>query len=625
MLDFADLKFVIEHLARPAELDEHPLADAQFVVDYLQQHPEKRNLSKGRRLGWALADTWRAQVMPSRLALEYSKKWNTFLSLEVGYFYPFRRNVLFPGSFAEIGANLSEPDKVAEVIADGDDHRAEDLQKKSHEAFWLKILPSPNLGTVPPSTVQSRINKAIELLQQILREERSDAESEIEVAISPIEEQPPSASADVSLLATAMPVPSTVQDAESVAAKSYALDAYEALLDRQWPTIVGYRPPIGRYIAGGISQEMPGLDAAPLFLEKHRTVLLSGVTGIGKTTYLTQVIIPVCRQLDLVPVFIALTMYFNVRDNTGDLSTFVREKVFGRQHPDTADKDQFARELAEAIRDQRAIWLLDGYDDLTPRERGLLNQELEHLDRFVLTTRQIKPETRRTIEATWQLTRIDRVEALEYVSTRYSANARSRLEAWCEQQHEAPSVLTAGWWLEETALLAHDPSQVLSLTTVLDKAITRQLATHARFQSTTSVDIYALARTALESLAFESLNPKRLSSEEPNRLNHNQLVFAWRSRSTEPEAIFFEVIRSTGLLVEEGEQWRFPSDLVRDELAAEFIQAEGFILSGQALYPQYERPIGWWAARLVRAGHAQHVVGLLNVLRDLKDDPYGAR
>jgi hypothetical protein len=625
MLDFADLKFVIEHLATPTELDEHPLADAQFVVDYLQQHPEIRNLSKGRRLGWALADTWRAQVMPSRLALEYSKKWNKFLCLEVGYFYPFRHNALFPGSVSEIGANLSEPDKVAKVIADGDDHLAEELQNKDYKIFWQEILPSIDLGTVPPSTVYSRIKKAIELLQQILREEPSDAESEIEEASSPNEEQPPSASADVLPLATAMPVRSTLQEAESVVAKSYTLDAYEALLNRQWPTIVGYRAPLGRYTVGGISQEMTGTDAAPLFLEKHRTVLLNGETGIGKTTYLTQVIIPACRQLGQIPVLVSLPMYFDARDKTGDLSTFVREKVFGQQHPDKADKDQFARELAEAIRDQRVSWLLDGYDELTPRERGLLNQELEHLDRFVLTTRQIKPETRRTIEATWQLIRIDRVEALDYIGTRYSANARSRIEAWCERQHEAPSVLTMGWWLEETAQLAHDPSQVLSLMTVLDKAITRQLAAHARFQSTTSVDIYALARTALESLAFESLNPKRLSSEEPNRLNQNQLAFAWRSRSAEPEAIFFEVIRSTGLLVEEGKQWRFPSDLVRDELVAEFIQAEGFILSGRAFYPQYERPIGWWAARLMLARQHQRVVDLLNALRDLDDDPYGAR
>ena len=625
MLDFADLKFVIEHLASPSELDEHPLADAQFVVDYLRQHPDKRRFAKGRRLGWALADTWRARVMPSSLAPEYSNRWNKFLSLEVGYFYPFRHKALFPESPIQIGMNLSEKDRVAQVIADGDDARAKALQQKDYEAFWLKILPDPHQGAVRPTTVRSRIEKAIELLQQILQEEPLDMECETAEAGSPIEEQPTLVRADVSLLATAMPIPSTVQDAESVAAKSQALATYQARLDRQWPAIVGYRSPLGCYTAGVISQEMPGTDAASLFLEKQRTVLLSGVTGIGKTTYLTQVIMPTCRHLGLTPVFVSLPAYFDARAKVGDLVTFVREKVFGHWHPDTTKKDQFARELAEAIRDQRAIWLLDGYDELTPRERGLLNQELEHLDRFVLTTRQIRPETRCTIEATWQLTRIDRIEALDYISTRYSANARSRIETWCERQYEAQSVLTAGWWLEETAQLAHDPAQVLSLTTVLDKAISRQLSARARFQSATSADIYAIARTALGSLAFESLSPKQRNAEEPNHLNRNQLVFAWRSRSSEPEAIFFEVIGSTGLLLEEGEQWRFPSDLVRDELAAEFIQAEGFILIGRALYPQYERPSGFWTTRLMLARQPQRVVDLLTALRELNDDPYGAR
>lgn len=165
----------------------------------------------------------------------------------------------------------------------------------------------------------------------------------------------------------------------------------------------------------------------------------------------------------------------------------------------------------------------------------------------------------------------------------------------------------------------------MSLTTVLERAISRQLSARARFQSATSVGIYALVRNALSSLAFESLNPKWLSGEEPDRLSRSQLVFAWRSRSTEPEAIFFEVIGSTGLLLEEGDQWRFPNEFVRDEFAAEFIQAEGFMLSGRALYPQFERPMSFWAAKLMRARQSQRVVDLLTALRGLTDDPYGAR
>ena len=182
-----------------------------------------------------------------------------------------------------------------------------------------------------------------------------------------------------------------------------------------------------------------------------------------------------------------------------------------------------------------------------------------------------------------------------------------------------------GTSLEQTAELAADLAQVLNLSTILDRAISRRLSTRARFQHTGSTDYYALARAALRSLAFESLGLNRVSTEDPQRLTLSQLTYAWRRRSPEPEAIFLEIISSTGLLLQDGEHWRFAAELVRDELAAEFMEAEGFLQVDQVLYPQVEQPIGFWAARLMRAGHAPRVVDLLTALRDLADDPYGAR
>ena len=37
------------------------------------------------------------------------------------------------------------------------------------------------------------------------------------------------------------------------------------------------------------------------------------------------------------------------------------------------------------------------------------------------------------------------------------------------------------------------------------------------------------------------------------------------------------MVGSTGLLLQEGEHWRFAAELVRDELAAELMEAEGFL------------------------------------------------
>ena len=622
MLDIETLKAVIEGLTKPAQLDDHPLASAQFVTEYLNHHPDKRSLTPGKRLGWALADLWRTRCQPPRVAPEDWNEWNTFLSLEAGYFYPFRHNTHFPGKPAQIGRALSDQEHVALLIADNDPARASELRQKKYDDFWKEVLPDSDMA-IPYSTVRSRLHKALELLLQKLPEEPTPSDGGLSTTRSEAHSQP--SESDSTPAAAPEPLQAVTPTTESVSSTPSALAAYQALIDRQSPAMTGYRPPVCRYDLLGQRQDIQDHANLRLFLEKHPTVLISGETGLGKTTYLTQMVVSVSRQLNWSPIIIPLPAYFNARDKVGDLAGFVREQVFGHWQPDQVEKDQFARELAQAMREQRVIWLLDGYDELTPRERGLLNQELERLERFVVTTRQVKPAGRRPIEATLHLMPIERTEALEYVSVRYSPNARSRLEDWCERHYEALHMLTTGWWLAETAQLAHEPSQALSLTSVLDRAISQQLAARARVQSSTSADIYTLARNALSSLAFESLSPKRLSGEESDRLSRSQLVFAWRSRTTEPEAIFFEVIGSTGLLLEAGDQWRFPNEFVCDELAAEFIQTEGFMLSGRALYPQFERPLSFWAARLLGARQSQRVIDLLTTLRDLTDDPYGAR
>ena len=294
-----------------------------------------------------------------------------------------------------------------------------------------------------------------------------------------------------------------------------ALDSYQRILDQQYPAIAGYKPPACRYTSRGTSQEIKvNVDVQRLL--ENPAVLISGMTGIGKTTYLTQVILPACRKLGLTPLFITLPDYFAAREKVGDLPTFLREKVFGQGHTAAEQKDQFTRELAAAIFQQSVIWLLDGYDELTPRERGLLIQELARLNRFVLTTRQVEPEASRPFEATGQLLSIDYRDAMEYISARYSPQARSRIEKWCERQYEAREVLTAGWLLEQAAELATNPAQVLNLSMILDRAVSRRLSARARFQHMGSTDYYALARAALRSLAFESLGLNRVNADDPH-------------------------------------------------------------------------------------------------------------
>jgi hypothetical protein len=617
-----DLKEILEQIAVPGSLTNHPILQSWIIAEYRHEHPDAVQFSAEFLAGIALE--WQLELWSQEYPLNevYHDEWLKIFCLKWYYFQKKPRLAAFQKhqTLKKLGAAIVDAEVLAMLVPGRETQAEELLEAEEYRTFWYSF--GARVGALDSNRASEKLSAALQTFAEQIETRRAHkfaqpvqlpTADEAVAGGQSIPQDPIVTGTDQSPSFTAAPnqTPS-------------ALDSYQRILDQQYPAITGCRPPACRYTSRGTSQDIK-TDADVQRLLENPTVLISGVTGIGKTTYLTHVIMPACRELGLTPLFIALPEYFAVRDKIGDLRTFLREKVFGQVHTAAEQKDQFTRELAAAIFQQSVIWLLDGFDELTPRERGLLVQELARLNRFVLTTRQVGPEASRPFEATGQLQSIDYRDALEYISACYSPQARSRIEQWCERQYEARDVLTAGWWLEQTAELAADPAQVLNLSTILDRAISRRLSTRARFQNTGSTDYYALARAALRSLAIESLGLNRVSTEDPQRLTLSQLTYAWRRRSPEPEAIFLEIVGSTGLLLQDGEHWRFATELVRDELAAEFMELEGFLQANQLLYPQVEQPIGFWAARSMRANQSQRVTDLLTMLRNLKDDPYGAR
>jgi hypothetical protein len=621
-LSALDLKEILEQIAVPGNLANHPILQSWIIAEYLHEHPDAAQFSAEFLIGKAFECELELWSQEDRLNEVYRDEWLKIFCLKWYYFQKKAQLAAYQKhqTLKKLGAAIVDAEVLATLVPGKETEAEKLLEAEEYRAFWYSF--STRVEALDPNRASEKLSAALQAFADQIETRR--AHKFAQPVHLPIADE---AVAEGQSIPQGAVATSTDQSPSLTSVPNQspsALNSYQRILDQQYPAITGYRPPACRYSAQGTSQDIK-TDADVQRLLENRTVLISGVTGIGKTTYLTQVIMPACRKLGLTPLFIALPEYFAAHDKLSDLSTFLREKVFGQVHPDAEQKDQFTRELATTIFQQSVIWLLDGFDELTPRERGLLIQEIGRLNRFVLTTRQVKPEASRPVEATAQLWPIDYRDGLEYVSARYSPHARQRIEQWCERQYEARGVLTTGWCLDETAQLAADPTQVLNLSAILDRAISRRLSTRARFQHTGSTDYYALARAALRSLAFESLGLKRVNDQDPQHLTLNQLTYAWRRRSPEPEAIFLEIIGSTGLLLQDGEHWQFPAELVRDELAAECMESEGFVLPDQVLYPQVEQPISFWAARLVRANQVQRAVDLLIAIHDLKDDPYGAR
>ena len=341
--------------------DEDERITAMHSLPFVQRYIAEvgiAELTRPQAVFRAIDQLWLKRHRPKRMTDQLSEEWLKFIYPEYIYFYPVRHNTFASPSISQALIELCDEEILVQLVTDGDADEIERLRSEESGQFFLESLAgdvsNDRLAAKSDKKIDTRIKRLFDDLAALIQPDPTPT-----IARKPLQ-----------------PVAQVVESVSSAPASKapFALAAYQALVDQQFPVILGYRPPACRYTSRSASQEIKD-DIGVQSLLENSAVLISGVTGIGKTTYLTQVIMPACRELGLTPLFITLPAYFNARDKVGDLPAFAREEIFGQWHPAAADKDAFAHELAEARRERRVIWLLDGFDELTPRERGLLIQE----------------------------------------------------------------------------------------------------------------------------------------------------------------------------------------------------------------------------------------------------------
>ena len=130
----------------------------------------------------------------------------------------------------------------------------------------------------------------------------------------------------------------------------------------------------------------------------------------------------------------------------------------------------------------------------------------------------------------------------------------------------------------------------------------------------------------LGNLAWQTLSPQRKADLSRELAADHELHAAWNATTRAPEEPPYDILRATGLLSEEANHWRFCSDLIRDEFAAEYLIDARSIQIDLAFYPQYQRVLALWAAKLMYGEQAGAVVEFLRkLIADNEADPYGAR
>jgi hypothetical protein len=614
-LSARDLKEILEQIAVPGSLVDHRLLGSWLIAEYLQDHPNTAQTSPEFLIGQALE--WQLELWSKEypLAEAYHNDWLKIFCLKWFYFQRKPRLAAYQKhpTLTKLGEALIDAEVLAKLVPGREAAADELLKAEEYRAFWYSFGNTNEV--LAPNRASEKLKAALDAFAEQIETRR--AHKFALPAQLPRLEQPVANTQDIQRSAVAVMQPSVQNNVSPT-----ALVEYQQILDRQYPTITGYRPPSCRIDADGSPATISGEIATGRIVKQYQTATLQGETGTGKTAFLAQAVLQAARQIGLVPVWVSLPEYLS-RESSSDISSFISDHVFARWHPE--DRETFRRELSKAERNQRVIWLLDGYDELSPTQQATANREIALLDKFILTTRTSQPVLNRRIDARVQLLPIDRDDALALIDAAHPT-ARSSIADWMHRNTDVQHALTSALILRQAAEVAQNSPQDLQLTAVLDRAITEQMVTHVHVRNTVDSDVISRARIALGHLAWQVLSPQRELDRDRNQVSVHELRAIWNAQNNAPEDSFYDFLRATGLLSKEVNGWNFWSDLIRDEFAAEYAVTENLIHTELAYYPQYVRVIAFWAAKLIRGQQSGIVIEFLQkLMADREADPYGAR
>ena len=279
---------------------------------------------------------------------QFKKEWDLFLVLEVGFFFPYRKQLASPpANRAQIGVLLADREHIALVIADANQQQAASYLTPKYEEFWKSIVPDAE--TIPEKTVTSRMNRAVRLLSSAL-------DGQIAPICSPVAASPTGS----------LPCPTQAQfpyQQESALSRylQYAL------------------PEETRFVPDAWQSAIPRDDLG-------RLTIIQGRTGTGKTQ-LMRWLAHEFRRRGATPVYLDLPSYAG---RASEEDTFVHVSThgaFATRYREPGVAVDLQRELAEEERQGALVILADCPDELFDSDIPTMDGRLASLSHVVLAER----------------------------------------------------------------------------------------------------------------------------------------------------------------------------------------------------------------------------------------------
>jgi HEPN domain-containing protein/predicted ATPase len=574
LIDLDQLKTAIEGLADPATLNDHPLTTAPSVDRYRQHHPEVQTLITGEILGRVLAETWRQQCLPPTLNARLRREWNLFLTLEVGYFFPFRHRRRFPGGLAQLGALLLDRDHVALVIADGDERQAQALQHSDYADFWEMLAPTNKKETLALgiSTMAARRDVALRRLAQELKR---------------METQPPTAEA------ASRVNPMATEQSQPGMACSEPIDTL-ALYREQ------VRSTTPRFIPEEWSAIIERACSAP-------RCFIAGPAGSGKTGLMNAISHHLC-QTEIVPLYLCVTDYVSQAPQLDVWQFAARHGCFGQIHREEGVRLDFEQRLAEAQQANQLVLLVDQVDDLYEEELRVVSQRLAPFQRLILAERTPRLPLPRETGHRVHLPTLSASSAVAFLRAVSGESERSAQRVIDFQQWNLP--LQPGFLSQA----AHHKQQPDHPVLIMQQWITDQI-TGTRSTGTTIAEGDQTRRLLhyLSGLRYDiAARPEATSDLIRDNVRRAFWNLSITPASEEQGWSLIDFCCRAGLLQKDQAGWQFTQPVIELALAAEFIMEQTEWVS---LRPQHRELMRWTAALIAQRGSAPRQRAFIQQLR----------
>jgi len=600
MIDYEILKDAIESLRTPAKLDNHPLADAPFVQQFLKQHPGYEGLAPGRRLGLILADLWRENFFPGPISVKLKRQWDRFLVLEAGYFYPFRMKQPLPDAQPQIGWVLGNHQRIAEIIANGHATQARELLGSDNDEFWEVICREPvkpdkksDPEVIAPTTVASRQKVAIQKFAELLTALSHESVEAVSLSSAPDESQPAPESADLTQDSPSTPPSSSAKEemVQPIVVTSVHLDAY---LDHVLPPAPVFVP----------NEWLPIIEIP----QSSRRVIIQGEIGSGKTELMHALAVNL-KQAGWLPLYLSITQYAPHAANMDMLHFFATQGLLGQAYRSVAEREEFEVAAAEAQRGDRLVILADQSDDVLEAEWPIVSQRLNGMPHLVLAERNPRLTIDRLAATVIPMPKLSDQSLMELLKATGTPSALSERVMTAAQHGDLDLTPALASLAAHNARTDGEVPLVVLMGTWLDRVLKETRASGQIVAEVTH------ARRLLQYLAAISLDiaPHPETTNELVRENVRRAFWALPLQVEEERQgwMLADFCVRAGLLVGVGERWQIVNALVTRALAAEFAaQQKGWV----TLQPRHRQLMAWTAALIARRD-ADQQLAFLNALR----------